>query len=507
MRIKAMVLFLTECAAIGCGMSGRRDSDSIGISVPYELDSLDPHARDTLSDFSIASNLYEPLVRFDAEMRIQPALASSWETPDPLTWVFEIRSGVHFHDGKLLTPEDVVYSFRRLRDHPELEMRAYAADVSEVAAIGVRQVRIRTKLPRGAFLNKLNFVLIVPRGSTPDRLNRRVDGTGPYTLDARKSGDSIRLIQNNGYWGKAAPFSTVEFHLARDPDGAIADLLSGRSQLIQSSSKKMKSAIQATGRHELLLRDSLYVKYLGYDMWRDATPYCSTSSNPFRNVLVRQAINVAIDREQLVAALSTHAIPCWESVPRSVFGFNPMIPPPSPNPLLAKKLLTRAGYPDGFAITLHTRRILAETAVLVQAQLARVGIQVEIEALPDDRFFGVVERHEASFFISRFGCPTGDAGFILENAVHSPDPNVPYGGSNWGQYANASVDRAIEECGGLLLDTRRLASLQSLMWVLTEDLPRIPLYSDQDVYAIERAYSWQPRNDGYILANEIRMRE
>lgn len=507
MRIRVMVLLLSDCAAIGCGMAGRHHSDAIGISVPYELDSLDPHARDTLSDFSIASNLYEPLVRFDAEMKIQPALASSWETPDPLTWVFEIRSGVHFHDGRLLSPEDVVYSFHRLRDHPELEMRAYAADVCEVAAIGIRQVRIRTKLPRGAFLNKLNFVLIVPRGSTSDRLNERVDGTGPYTLDARRDSVSIRLRRNEGYWGGAAPFPTVEFHLARDPDGAIADLLTGRSQLIQSSSKRMKSAVEAAGRHELLFRDSLYVKYLGFDMSRDVTPYCSASSNPFRNALVRRAINLAIDREQMVAALSTHAIPCWESVPRSVFGFNPMIPPPTPDPLLAKKLLERAGYPDGFAVTLHTRRMLAETAALVQAQLARVGIRVKTEALPDDRFFGVVERHEASFFISRFGCPTGDAGFILENAVHSPDPSVPYGGSNWGRYANASVDRAIEECGGLLLDTRRLASLQSLMWELAEDLPRIPLHSDQDVYGIDRAYSWQPRNDGYILANEIGMRE
>ncbi len=507
MRISSILLVVAESGAIGCGLSGRHDSGSISISVPYELDSLDPHARDTLSDFSIASNLYEPLVRFDAEMRIQPALASSWETPDPLTWIFEIRSGVRFHDGKLLSPDDVVYSFHRLREHPELEMRAYAADVSDVTAIGVRQVRIRTKMPRGAFLNKLNFVLIVPRGSTPDRLNRRVDGTGPYTLDTRRNGDSIRLRRNDGYWGKAAPLSAVEFHLARDPDGAIADLKSGRSQLIQSSSKRMNEAVTSTGRHELLLRDSLYVKYLGYDMWRDTTPYCSASSNPFRNVLVRQAINLAIDREQLVNALSTHAVPCWESVPRCVFGFNPTLHPPSPDPSLARKLLTRAGYPDGFAVTLHTRRMLAETAALVQAQLGGVGIRVTIEALPDDRFFEVVERHEASFFISRFGCPTGDAGFILENAVHSPDPNVPYGGSNWGRYANTSVDRAIEECGGLLLETRRLASLQSLMWVLTEDLPRIPLYSDQDGYAIERAYSWQPRNDGYILAHEIRKRE
>lgn len=503
MRVKVFVLLCAACTAIGCGAAGPRHGDALGISVPYELDSLDPHGRDTLSDFSIASNFYEPLVRFDAQMRIQPALASSWETPDPSTWVFELRPAAHFHSGKLLSAEDVVYTFRRLLSHPELEMRAYVADVSDVAAIGIRQVRIRTRKPRGAFLNQLNFVLIVPVGSTPERLEGHVDGTGPYSLDAWRKEDCIRLLRNERYWGRPAPFHIVEFHLARDPDGAIEDLLAGRSQLIQSSSKKMKSAIEATGRHELLVRDSLYVKYLGYDMWRDVTPHCSARSNPFKSVLVRQAINVAIDREQLVAALTTHATPCWESVPRSVFGFNPKIPAPRSDPRAARSLLARAGYPDGFAVTLHTRRIVAETAALVQAQLARVGIRVTTEILPDDRFFGILDRHEASFFISRFGCPTGDAEFILENAVHSPDPIGPYGGSNWGRYANASVDRAIEECGGLLVDTRRLALLQSLMQALAEDLPRIPLYGDQDAYAIDNAYAWQPRNDGCILASEV----
>jgi len=103
------------------------------LSVPYQIDTLDPHAKDRLGNVAIASHFYDALVTLDPEMAIKPRLAEHWETPDPLTWILHLRGGVRFQDGRLLTADDVVFSFDRLRRQRELECGVYAAQVVSVA--------------------------------------------------------------------------------------------------------------------------------------------------------------------------------------------------------------------------------------------------------------------------------------------------------------------------------------------------------------------------------------
>ncbi len=106
------------------------------VAVPYDLSSFDPHAKDSVGAYEVLSTVYEPLVTLDRAMRPVPALAVSWETPDPLTWVFRLRPAVRFHDGSPLTAEDVVASLRRLISDEHLEMRSYLSGVAEVSARG-----------------------------------------------------------------------------------------------------------------------------------------------------------------------------------------------------------------------------------------------------------------------------------------------------------------------------------------------------------------------------------
>ena len=109
-RLPVVVLAL---AALACGRKPP-DPGLVRISLPYEVDTLDPHASLTISDFATASNFYEPLVRNDAEGKAEPCLARSWETSDALTWIFHLSPGIRFHSGRLLTAADVVFSFERL---------------------------------------------------------------------------------------------------------------------------------------------------------------------------------------------------------------------------------------------------------------------------------------------------------------------------------------------------------------------------------------------------------
>jgi peptide/nickel transport system substrate-binding protein len=477
--------------------------DEIHVSVPYDFDTLDPHARNTISNFAIASNFYEPLVRTDAALKIQPALAKSWQNPDLLTWVFELQPDARFHSGKPVAAEDVVYSFHRLLDHPELEMRSYLVNIKDVTALDPHRVQVRTRKPVSVFLNRLNFVLIVPRDSSTEALASREDGTGPYMLESWKKGKSLRLKRFGGYWGKAPAFASVTFELSRTPQQALEDAQTGKSHLVQSNSRDMATFVKNSVRYRMLLHDSLFVKYLGFDMEREVTPYCDTATNPFRNPLVRQAIRSALDLRRLTSRLSSYSTPASQLVPSFVFGFNPSLAPAEYQFEKAKQLMVQAGYPQGFSVTMNARKTLVEAAQEVKDQLQLLNVRVEVNALSSGDFYNAIDRGDVSFYLTGWGCPTGDASNVFEDAIHTRDDPTQFGSSNFGGYSNPAIDRAIEASADLVTDEARQSEFQRIMAAVMQDLPWIPLYVDQEAYAVDNSLSWTPRNDSYVFAFEI----
>jgi peptide/nickel transport system substrate-binding protein len=479
---------------------------SINIAVPYEIDTLDPHAKTRLSNYATCSNFYEPLVATDASNKILPRLAQSWENPDGYTWVFHLHQDVHFHNGKMMNAQDVVYSLERVIQHPELEVRTYLNDVAEVRAVDALTVLVKTKTPLAIFLNKLNNVLIIPRGAADSTLGTIVNGTGPYRLQEWSRGNFIRMERNEDYWGKKPALKQVTYYLDRDADMALSDLVSGKCQLAQYNSKKLESVIRSTGKFDILREDNYFLKYLSYDVSRDVTPYCDARPNPFKNPLVRKAIQLGIDRRSLVEELPTYAVPADQPVPPFVFGYNPGIKMPEHSIPAAKELLRRAGYPNGFKVTLFVRHILQDTGALIRRQLGEIGIQTDVRFIPDPEFFKMLDANDFTFFLSRVGATTGDASDILEPQLHSRDAKDGYGVRNYIGYSNPAIDSGISASAQLLkLDDRREA-LEEMMSTLMEDLPWIPLYIDQDVYALDHRFVWSPRHDSHVFAYEIGVR-
>jgi peptide/nickel transport system substrate-binding protein len=502
---------LLVCAAVlpallGCTRAA--PLASVGISVPYEVDTLDPHVKNTVSNFAVLSHVYEPLVTTDADMKLRPCLARLWENPDPSTWIFHLQKGARFHSGRPLRAQDVVYTIRRLlaTQRAPLEMAGYTLYVSSVEALDDETVRLRTTKPLSILLNKLRFVSIVPDGALPADLAERPDGTGPYTVRAWERGRELVLTRHRAYWGPPPAIDEVRFRLDRSPEEAAGDIEAGRSQLAQVNSRAVEARLRAGGRVDIQSRPSLFTKFIGYDVAREVTPYAVPGPNPFRNPLVRQAIHLGIDRRRLVADLSTGAVPTNQLVPASIFGFNPAIPPASYDPDRARSLLTQAGLTEGLRAVLHVRKMYAEAAHLVATQLRPVGIHLEVEVLTDEDFLSRLRRRDSSLYLSRFGCPTGDASDILDNVLHSRSPERHMGMQNFGGYANAEVDREIEASASVESVTDRRALLEAIMKRLVDDLAWIPLYVDEDVYAVDRRLGWSPRNDSFILAAEIRPR-
>ena len=502
MRRKSPTLAALALAVLACARHPAARPSAGTVSVPYELDTLDPHVRNRLSEFAVLSNIYEPLVTTDAAMSIRPCLAERWDNPDLVTWVFHLRPGVRFHDGSSLDSADVVASFERLLASRELEMAGYVWNIASVKALDPATVEVKTKSPMSILLNKLRFVLIMPSGAV-GALATSPTGTGPYRFVSWKRGEEIRLARNDAYWGARPPLETAVYRLARSPQLAYADLVEGRSQLVQCSAKALEEKARALGGVDVVRQSSIFVKFLGFDLKHEKTPFCDAPRNPFLDRRVREAISLSVDRGALVARLSASAVPASQAVPPFIFGFASTMRELGYDPTRARSLLAEAGFPNGFSVTLHARRLFGEAARVVVEMLGRVGIEVKLEELADPPFFEVVAGHRSSFFLSRFGCPTGDASDILENAVHSIDLERRFGRSNDGEYANPQLDRLIEESASILEMEHRRPVLQKALATVTDELALVPLYIDQDVYAVKRPFTWHPRNDNFLLAAEV----
>lgn len=508
MRVqRAFVLTLVPLAFVTASCRGsRRGPEAIVISVPYEIEELDPHAKNLASSFAILSHFYDPLVGTDATMAIRPALAAHWDNPDAMTWIFHIRNGVRFHSGRPLTAQDAAYSIERLRESRTLGMSDYVSSIATVRVLSPTKLEVKTHRPTITLLNHLRFVAIVPTNSGGD-LARREDGTGPYRLVSWRKNEKITLERNESYWGERPDLANVEFRLSCPPDKALHDIQAGESQLVQCNPKKADAALRALPGVNVFRQSNIFVKYLTFDVRREKTPFCKEKTNPFRDERVRRAIHFAIDRPRLASRLSTWAVPAWQPVPAFIFGFNPAIGRPMANRDAAKVLLREAGFPSGFRVTMHARSLFAETAHLVAEMLSEVGIRVDVEELSDASFFDPVERGERSFFLNRFGCPTGDAGMFLEQVIHTPDVEHHFGGMNDGGISDPVLDHQIEENAEMFDGELRRQSLQQMLAAVTTRALVVPLYVDDDVYALDQRYSWRPRNDSYLFASEIFNRE
>lgn len=489
----------------GCSHSEvAKKADYFVLAVSYEPVTLDPHVTTEAGNFAILSHFYEPLVMTDASMKILPWLAQSWETKDPLTWVLHLHPGIIFHDGKKLTSADVVYSLRRILEQPELEPNAYLREITSITALDEMTVQVKTAAPVVLLLNRLRFIPIISFGDHGNLLSKRINGTGPYRLVDWLPKKRIRMIRNELYWRKLPDLKRVEFLLGYRPEKAKQLLMAGGCRMIQYGPKKLETN-EVPGDFQILRQNSLFLKLLSFDLLRKQTPQFQDGINPFLDKRVRLALDLSIDRNALFHDLGISGVPATQPVPPFIFGYNPQIPAPSFDLKKALALMREAGYPNGFEVGLHVRRLLRDIAVQVQKQLEQIGIKIRLIVLPDSQYFQEADQYNLTFYLNQFACTTGDAGEVLADAMHSPDPKSRYGRYNAGRYENRELDRKVEEMEQFEQPERRRTRLEEGMALVMEELVWIPLYVDEEVYVLHKSYTWQPRSDGDILAAEIHL--
>lgn len=506
--ILALFLWLAPAALAG-------PSDTVTIAVQAEPSSVDPHFSTTGINLELAAHIFDTLLARDADLGLMPGLATAWRRVDALTWEFDLREGVRFHDGSSFTAEDVIYSLRRAPTVP-FSTASFAGRVAQIKvaeAVGPHLLRITTRKPYAQLPYDISFISILPHGLgdqvTTEAFNagQAAIGTGPFRFVRWAHGDRIELQRNDDYWGPKPAFALVTFRYISNDAARVAALLSGNVDMIDAVPP---ADIDWLRRHpDLVLHQSPTVTliYLHLDSARENSPFASApgGGNPLRHADIRRALSLAIDRPLLIEkVLSGAGVPANQMVPDRTIGFNPDIPPIPYDPAAAHRLLTAAGLDHGFRVTLHAtnNRYVADGLVAqsVAAMLARVGVEVAVEPLPKSVFLPRASKLEFSVMQYGFGSVTGTSLLGLRSVAGSFDPARGSGGLNRGRYTNADLDHFIDAAEQAPDAAAYEENLRRAAAVLAADTGIIPLYHPITSWAARKGIKMQPRRDEWSLA-------
>lgn len=496
-RISFPVLGLLWLMLAGCAGGPKRNQLVIANrGLPL---CLTPHLKSEVISVMVQGNIFESLVEFDADMRIRPLLAASWENPDDLTWVFRLQPRVRFHDGSLMTAEDVVYSLNRARSYPASEQKSNFVTVDTIYQLDSSTIVIKTKRPYPLLLNKLTSAFIIPARYHQKYGDAGFEmaplGTGPYRLQSFDRKKWVRLTRWESYWGPKPDFPQVVFTLYHQPDEIGPMLAKGLADIVNEvpPAVAVTLAARAIPGYKIERHSGISLRYLGID----------TRVKPWSDPRVRWALSLGTDRKTLVEKYALgFGSPANQLVPQAIFGYHSGLPALEYDPQRARALLRAAGYGRGLKMTLLLPEARLPLGEELKSQWARIGIQLDLNARSREEFFQAVDT--SSFYLLGSISISGDASDLFDDVIHSPHDG--YGRDNYGRYRNARVDRLIEAAAEYLDQGQRLKALQELMRLVMQDLPRIPLYVEDEIYVVSSAIYWQPRLDMMVYAKDVNKR-
>jgi peptide/nickel transport system substrate-binding protein len=469
--------------------------------------SLDPYARHETFLLSFDSNIYEPLVRRDHSLRLQPGLATEWSQTAPDVWRFKLRRGVSFQDGTPFTAADVVFSFARVTG-PGSNLSELVARVQEVRKIDDATIDVVTKgadpiLPdeitswdmmSKGWCEKNNATRVAEAaGGEESYAANHANGTGPFMVKERQADLRTVLVRNPRWWDKPEHnLDEVVFRPIANGETRVAALLAGDLDMIYAVPPQDVDRIAKTPHLKIVHGTELRTIFLGFDTARPQLLDSDVKGkNPFRDVRVRKAFYQAIDEDAIrTKVMRGYAVPTGLMVGPGVNGFdaalNRRLLPYDPD--AAKRLLAEAGYPRGFALGMDcpNDRYVNDQGICqaVVAMLAKVGVNVHALIQTRAKFFARVlgPAYQTSFYLLGWTAATGDAQSMLVNLFASRD-GQGRGDYNSGGYTNPKLDDLIDRIQVEADEKKRRAMLHEALRTVKEDVATIPLHQQELIWA------------------------
>jgi ABC-type transport system substrate-binding protein len=473
------------------------------ITVTYKDDvaTLDPAIGYDWQNWSMIKSLFDSLMDYvPGTTDLRPGLAESYTmSEDGLTYTFKLRPGVLFHNGREMTAEDVKYSLDRVTNPATQSpgagffgsiagfaeaMDGSATGLSGVTVIDPLTVQIQLSRPDATFLHvmALNFSSVVPREAVEaagDDFGKTPVGTGAYSLAEWTIGQRLVFAKNANYWREGVPYlDTVTFEVGQEPVVALLRLQNGEVDLPGDGippakfTEVMADPAQAA---EVVEGGQLQTGYVTLNV----------TIPPFDNVAVRQAVNMAINKDRIVQIINGRAVPANQPLPPSMPGYTEGYAGYAFDPEAAKAMLAEAGFADGFETDLYVMNTdpNPRIAQAIQQDLAAIGITANIQSLAQANVIEAGGAGTAPMIWS------GGMAWIAD----FPDPSNFYGpilgcggaaegGWNWSKYCNEELD-AMAVAADSMADPAQVADRMALwsdvyMGVM-EDAPWVPVFNEQ----------------------------
>lgn len=523
--MRRIALWIT-CLALLMGAAGQAMSKTLRWSFQADILTLDPHSVNEPFTLGLLSNVMEPLVRYDEQDRLEPALATNWELVSPTVWRFDLRQGVSFHDGRPFSADDVVFSLRRGLSERS-DFRSAFSPITEVRKLDEHAVEIELRHPYPILPNTLASFLIMSREWAEENgLDEPLDvrsgeleagartavGTGPFTLQVYEADTRLVLTPNENWWDTPRHnLSEVVFMPIGADATRISALLSGDVDLIYPVPLQNIERINATSGFRVLERPSERTIYVGLDQHSEELHDSDvTGRNPFKDVRVRQAVYRAIDVDTILSqVMRGHATAAGLLHAPSLQGFVPELNPRDPHdPERAKQLLSEAGYGEGFSVGMNCpndRYINDERiCIAIVGMLARIGIRVDLLAETRSRFFEKVQNRNTSMFLMGWGAATTrDAHNVLSYVLHTPDGEQ--GTWNGAGYSNARVDELTDLIAFENDPESRQAMIAEAFRIAKEEVAYIPLHQQHVVWGVRDGVEVIQSPDDILRLNFVRI--
>jgi peptide/nickel transport system substrate-binding protein len=497
--------FLQGATAVGVGaLLGSSPSQvlaqkggALRVQQVADIVNVNPYLSRAAVDRVVADTIFGGLAAYDRDMRPIPELAESWTIPDDRTYVFKLRRGVTFHNGRPATAEDVKWSIEKIYEvGAKGQWANYIAGIAKIDVLDAATVKFTMEKPNAVLLNGLPVAAIIPRESY-ETIDTNPVGLGPYRFVERIPGQYLRVAKSEKYWDQSTNYpDQITFSFATEESTQVANLQSGIVDMHGWLPISRVAELRQNPRFRLHDTGEGTLGWLGVLL--------NTARSPLDNKKLRQAIAHGIDKaaihKSVFAGLGTPDngyLPTghWAHVPDAELGGYRF------DPARAKALLAEAGHPNGLELTWSIGTLLPEFtryAELAQADLAKVGIRIKLRSM------------EWATYVQEV---TGQRNFELASDGFGgrADPDlqlgVAFGPTSSGNKMRWTPPRAAElfELGrGTTNQARRKQHYTELQRLLVDDVPAIRICSFPTVWgAVPKVAGIQVNAEGRIRWHKL----
>ncbi|MFI0846093.1 ABC transporter substrate-binding protein [Mesorhizobium sp. IMUNJ 23232] len=474
------------------------------ITITYKDDvaTLDPAIGYDWQNWSMIKSLYDGLMDYEpGTTNLRPELAESYEiSPDGKTFTFKLRKGVKFHNGREMTAEDVKYSLDRVTNpktqSPGAGFFASIAGYDDVAAgkseslsgvtvVDPSTVKIELSRPDATFLHvmAINFSHVVPKEAVEQYgadFGKNPVGTGAYKMAEWTLGQRLVFEKNPDYWRKGLPYlNKITFEIGQEPIVALLRLQKGEVDVPGDGippAKFQEVMNDPEQKARVVVGGQLHTGYVTMN----------TTMAPFDNVKVRQAVNMAINKDRIVQLINNRAVPANQPLPPSMPGYDKAYKGYAYDPGKAKALLAEAGHADGFETELFVMNTdpNPRIAQAIQQDLAAIGVKANLQSLAQanviaaggDKAGAPMIWSGGMAWIADFPDPSNFYGPILGCGGAVP------GGWNWAWYCNEDLDKKAAEADSIVDPAKaeeRYKMWSAIYGKIMEDAPWAPVFNEQ----------------------------